>query len=375
MGRCQHEKKNKVNIQNYINIHICAQPAASVFADVYVGVKPHLCNVHTCPCTSAQKTCSKVHATLTAIKCTYIYTYTHMHTHTYAHEYTCACMTPSTRWSTDAIHTHTQNVHTHAHKHAWNDSAAATAQGADGDEGSPARLFRLTQSIAFRTSNARTSLYPLPETPIPFNPPFLFPTYPRTVRGPCHASWAEASGFTVPHWSRQQIAPLWRSSAHLHKGPLRSCKKIGGKEAVEHSRSKRARINPSPRMFKVTVHEKREVNEKRPNPATAHHTITTARHPDNIRSSALVQGHSTQFMANPCHWPPRRSPATRLNFCHFCGLFCGVTFVNFTTEPSQTSYKVLDCSAWQLRNASQLIPHQIILRSRVRFPIHVLEIM
>jgi len=97
MGRCQHEKKNKVNIQNYINIHICAQPAASVFADVYVGVKPHLCNVHTCPCTSAQKTCSKVHATLTAIKCTYIYTYTHMHTHTYAHEYTCACMTPSTR--------------------------------------------------------------------------------------------------------------------------------------------------------------------------------------------------------------------------------------------------------------------------------------
>jgi len=28
----------------------------------------------------------------------------------------------------------------------------------------------------------------------------------------------------------------------------------------------RARRNPSPRMTKVTVHEKREVNEKRPNP-------------------------------------------------------------------------------------------------------------
>ena len=50
----------------------CAQPAASVFADVYVGVKTHLCSVHTCPCTSGQNTCSKVHATLTAKKCTYI---------------------------------------------------------------------------------------------------------------------------------------------------------------------------------------------------------------------------------------------------------------------------------------------------------------
>ena len=85
------------HIHTYIHIHICAQPAASVFADVYVGVKTHLCNVHTCPCTSSPKTCSKVHAKLTAKKCTYIYTYTHMHTHTYAHERTCACMTLSTR--------------------------------------------------------------------------------------------------------------------------------------------------------------------------------------------------------------------------------------------------------------------------------------
>jgi len=55
-----------MHIHTYIHIHICAQPVASVLADVYVGVKTHLCNVHTCPCTSAQNTCSKVHATLTA---------------------------------------------------------------------------------------------------------------------------------------------------------------------------------------------------------------------------------------------------------------------------------------------------------------------
>jgi len=58
----------------------------------------------------------------------------------------------------------------HAHKHAWNDRAAATAQRADADAGSFARLFRSTQSITFSTSDARTSLYPLPDTPIPLEP-------------------------------------------------------------------------------------------------------------------------------------------------------------------------------------------------------------
>ena len=72
-----------------IHIHICAQPAASVIADVYVGVKAHLCNVHTCPCTSAQNTC-KVHATLTQKKAhkyipTHICRRIHMHMNTHAH--------------------------------------------------------------------------------------------------------------------------------------------------------------------------------------------------------------------------------------------------------------------------------------------------
>jgi len=85
-----------MHTHTHIHIHICAQSAASVFADVYVGVKTHLCNIHNCPCTSAQSTC-KVHVTLTAKKYTNIYTYTHTYTHAYAHENTCACMTPSTR--------------------------------------------------------------------------------------------------------------------------------------------------------------------------------------------------------------------------------------------------------------------------------------
>ena len=57
--------------------------------DVYVGVKTHLCNVHTLPCTSAQNTCSKVHVTLTAgcaheRPCIYACTCMHIHMGAYA---------------------------------------------------------------------------------------------------------------------------------------------------------------------------------------------------------------------------------------------------------------------------------------------------
>jgi len=106
-----------MHIHKCINIHICAQPAAIVFADVYVGVKTHLCNVHTC----VQNICSKVHATLTVKKRTYIHTHTHMHTHSYAHEHTCACITPSTRCSTDTeTHNLCTNMHTHTHTRVCN---------------------------------------------------------------------------------------------------------------------------------------------------------------------------------------------------------------------------------------------------------------
>ena len=76
----------------YIYTHMCTTCSECV-RKCYVGVKSHPCNAHTCPCTSAQNTFSKVHATLTAKKCTYVYTHTHMHTHTY----TRASITPSTR--------------------------------------------------------------------------------------------------------------------------------------------------------------------------------------------------------------------------------------------------------------------------------------
>jgi len=215
-----------MHIHTYIHIHICTQLAASVFADVYVGVKTHLCYVRTCSCTGTQNTC-KEHVTLTAKECKYIYTCTHMHTHTYAHENTCACITPSTRWNTDTkthnlctnMHTHTHThvykridvqIHTHMHMytymhvththihiythtltkckyermvHAWNDGAAANVQGAVADQGSFALLFRRNQTT-FRTSNARTSLYPRPAAPISLHPPSPLPNIPQNSSRP-----------------------------------------------------------------------------------------------------------------------------------------------------------------------------------------------
>ena len=89
-----------MHIHTYIRIHICAQPAANVFADVYVGVKLRLFNIHTYTPTHALVPKTPVPKCMQHSlqkKCTHVHTYTHMHTHTYAHEHTCACMTPSTR--------------------------------------------------------------------------------------------------------------------------------------------------------------------------------------------------------------------------------------------------------------------------------------
>ena len=56
---------------------------------------------------------------------------------------------------------------------------------------------------------------------------------------------------------------------HVLQDQYLSSTKIGRKTAVQQSRSTRARRNPSPRMIKVTVLEKRRVNEEQPPPASS----------------------------------------------------------------------------------------------------------
>ena len=63
------------------------------------------------------------------------------------------------------------------------------------------------------------------------------------------------------------------------------------------------------------------------NPATAHHTITTARRPDNIRSFILVRGQSIWSMARSGRQPRKQLPRKDSHFCHFGGLFDSVESV------------------------------------------------
>jgi len=106
------------------------------------------------------------------------------------------------------MHTHIQNVHMNTRKHVWNDGVAANVQGAVADQGSFALLFRSTQSN--------------------------------------HISHLQCKDFIVP------------TSCSTNTPP-----------SVQQSSSTLARRNPSLRMIKVTVQEKRRVNEEQPTPASS----------------------------------------------------------------------------------------------------------
>jgi len=138
--------------------------------------------------------------------CIYIHIYMSAHIHTYTY-----------------IHTHIQNVYINTCKHAWNDGASANVQGAVADQGSFALLFRSTQSN--HISHLQCKDLSVPTSCSTNTPPAV-----------------------------QQVLHRWRDSTRARRNP---------------SRSTRARRNPSPRMIKVTVQEKRRVNEEQPTPASS----------------------------------------------------------------------------------------------------------
>jgi len=164
--------------------------------------------------------------------------------HAYIYIYTC----PHTYTN---IHTHIQNAHMNARKHAWNDGAAANARGAVAD------TMKLCTSLSFdaikphfapRMQGLRCTHFPKHQylsTPHP-----LFPTYPRTIRGP----WASA----VLLFCTDQINRVHSSEEAPRNFTMAPCvvvERLEGKQRCSKSRSKRAHRNPSPRMIKVTVHE------------------------------------------------------------------------------------------------------------------------
>jgi len=105
----------------------------------------------------------------------------HIHIHMHIHKYIQFC-----------THTHIY-IYTHTHTkmykctHASTPGTTARQQTREElmqTQGALHISFVRRNQTTFSTSNARTSLYPLPETPIPPNPHLLFPTYPKTVRRP-----------------------------------------------------------------------------------------------------------------------------------------------------------------------------------------------
>jgi len=82
----------------------------------------------------------------------------------------------------------------HAHKHAWNDGAAATARRLMQTQKALHVSFVRPNQTTFSTSNARISLYSLPETPIPLNPPSPLPDIPQNS-----SQTAGKRDFTVSH--------------------------------------------------------------------------------------------------------------------------------------------------------------------------------
>jgi len=101
--------------------------------------------------------------------------HTHMHIHTYIHVCT---------------HTHI-HIYAHTHTKCTYETHASTPGTTARQRTCKERLqtkealhfsFVRRNQPTFRTSNARTSLYPRPAALIPSTPYPLFPTYPRTVR-------------------------------------------------------------------------------------------------------------------------------------------------------------------------------------------------
>ena len=232
----------------------------------------------------------------------YIYTYTCIYIHT--------CMSVHIHTCTH-IRTHIQHVHIHTRKHAWNKSAAATARGADADARSSARLFRSTQSTTFGTSNARTSLYPLSKTPIPLNPPSPLPNIPQ------NSSRTSASAvllFHTDHYNRVYI-----SEEAPHSFTMAPCivvERLAGKQRCSRAQvGERAGARAQDCTMWLFTRNERSARNK-PNPAAAHHTITTVRRPDNTRLSALVRGQSIRSMAD-LSCPLRRPPRTEVAFWPF----------------------------------------------------------
>jgi len=121
---------------------------------------------------------------------------------------------------------------------------------ADAGAGKSARLLCSTRSTTFSTSNAQTSLYLLPETPMTLNPPPFFPTYTRMVHGP-----RASAVLPSRHCCQSRVQNSEEALCSLTMTPCAVAEKLLRKAAVHQNTSRRAHRRPSPKTHDVAVRE------------------------------------------------------------------------------------------------------------------------
>jgi len=205
------------------------------------------------------------------------------------------------------IQTHIQNVHMNARKHAWNNSAAANAQGAVVERGSFARLFRPTQSN--HISHFLNHQYP--STPHP-----LFPTYPRTVRRLRASALLLFNTDQMNRVHTSEEAPRSFTMAPCVVEERFEAKQRCNRAAVSQHAGIQAR-----EWSKWPFTKKREVNEKTTNPCNSPHIMTKAQRPDNIPLICTGVGPIHPVHSQPMSLATEAMPETRLHFCHFPAVF------------------------------------------------------
>ena len=235
------------HIHMYMHIHKCAHPAASVSQMCTLMSNIHLYNVYVCTSNSAQNTCSKVHATLTAKKMhIYIYTHKHicirihMHTNTHAHQRHC---TARQRVTTET-HNQCTNMHTHTYTHVY----------------TCIRIHIHIRMHIYTYVHVSTYTY------------MHIYTHPRTT-----CTYAR----TQARLERQRSSDCARSLTWRQEAPPFSLS-----AAIRRGVTLRGQQPNCP------THKEQRIGAQQPQPTEAHHTITTARLQDCTRSSVLVRNQS-----------------------------------------------------------------------------------
>jgi len=222
-----------------------------------------------------------------------------MHTHTYAHEKTCACMTPSTRWSTDTkTHNLCTNMHTHTHTHVYK------------------RIDVQIHTHMHMYSNIHVRIY----THIHI----YTHTHTKCIHKHMQARLERRRGSERAR-SRCRPRKLCTSfsfdTIKPHFAPPK--KALHSTHVLQHQYLSSGATEP---QYASTQESKPENDQSDCSGETKGQwrtinprkqpimQITTARRPDNSRSSALVRSQSTKFMANLCRELWSHVPRNRITF-------------------------------------------------------------